>query len=81
MRGTIYSLRHGGAIRDRSMAARSLAAVQLRCGWRVFKSVTRYEKRGGLGLELQKLGEARERQLRRLVGGIELAFAKCFAAR
>ncbi|CAK0790181.1 unnamed protein product, partial [Prorocentrum cordatum] len=78
---TLYCPRHGGAGHDRSMAARTLEGVQQRGGWRAFKSVARYERHGRASLELQKLGEARVRQLRRRAAGIVRAFKKCFAQR
>ncbi|CAK0857254.1 unnamed protein product, partial [Prorocentrum cordatum] len=81
LQGTLYSLRHGGASHDRSMGARSLAAVQQRGGWRAFQSATRYEKHGRLGLRLQKLGPARLALLRQRSAGIELAFERYFGLR
>ncbi|CAK0904390.1 unnamed protein product [Prorocentrum cordatum] len=66
LQGTLYS---------------SLAAVQQRGGWRAFRSVTRHEKRGRLGLELQKLEPTRLAAIRRRTAGIELAFEKYFGLR
>ncbi|CAK0874266.1 unnamed protein product, partial [Prorocentrum cordatum] len=74
LQGALYSLRHGGASHDRSMGAGSLAAVQQRGGWRAFRSVTRCEKHGRLGLELQKVEPTRLAAMRRRSAGIELAF-------
>ncbi|CAK0873971.1 unnamed protein product [Prorocentrum cordatum] len=81
LQGTLYSLRHGGASHDRSMGARSLAAAQQRGGWRAFRSATRCEKHGRLGLEPQKLEPTRLAAMRRRSAGIELAFEKYFGLR
>ncbi|CAK0825378.1 unnamed protein product, partial [Prorocentrum cordatum] len=81
LRGALYSLRHGGASHDRSMGARSVAAAQQRGGWRAFRGVARYEKRGRLGLEPQKLGPARLALPRQRSAGTELAFERYFGLR
>lgn len=56
LQACLYSLRHGGASHDRARQSRSVAAVQLRGGWRCFESVRRYEKHALIGRELQRLG-------------------------
>ncbi|CAK0847428.1 unnamed protein product, partial [Prorocentrum cordatum] len=68
LKATLYSLRHGGASRDRSTGARGLGAVQQRGGWKAFKSVLRYEKHGRLSLELRKLSD-QQREALRAAGG------------
>lgn len=61
LQACLYILYHGGASRDRATSCRSLAAVQLRGGWKSFESVPRYEKHALLGWELQRLWTAQRR--------------------
>ena len=78
LHATLYGLRHGGASHDRSEGARPLAEVQQRGGWRTFSSVTRYEKHGRLGRQLQAIGDLRRRRLAQLTVNFEANFVGCF---
>ena len=63
---TLHGLRHGGASHDRATRSRSLAEIQQRGNWKHRESMQRYEKHARIGLQLQRLGKTKVRQLERL---------------
>ena len=76
LKPTPHSLRHSGPSNDAWAKTRSLAEIQARGGWKVPKSVSRYEKHGMLLRQLARLDTSQQKRARSSAASLGMLLVK-----